>query len=398
MRRGGTLIAAVVASLALASCSAFSDSGDDGSFHSPSSDGSAAPGTSKPADKAPVSVSVTGTGDILIHVPVAKNAAANARRSGQGQYDFNPMFADVKPVLSAADVSICHQETPISSDNENLSKPGSLVYNVPREIAKGLKNAGFDGCETASNHTWDQGLKGIASTRKVLTAAGLKVSGPTTSAQDFGEPAVYEAKGVKVASLSYTYTILNQAGPNKNLPPDADYLKRYSWPIIGAAGIIADAKKAKEAGADVVVVSVHWGTEYEATPTQDELSMAKELLQSPYVDGIFGAHAHLLQPCSTINGKTVFFGLGNFLSNQGKGQAGTLSDKNADGVIAKLTFTRDAEGKWTQKATYQPTMVDIPDKHVIRLSSQSTNPASFKRTQTTLNKLGNCAATPADGG
>lgn len=397
MLRGGTLITVVTASLLLASCS--SGSGDDDPGGSQQSQTLPPSGQTTGDGKEPVSVSVTGTGDILIHVPVVKNAAANAQRSGAGTtYDFDPMFAEVKPVLSAADVSICHQETPISATNDDLSKPGSLVYNVPREIAADMKDAGFDGCETASNHTWDRGAKGIDNTRKQLTDAGLKVAGPTTSETDPGMPAIYEAKGVKIANLSYTYTILNQSGPNTNLPAGAEYLKRYSWPLRGSAGIIADAKKAKEAGADLVVVSVHWGTEYEATPTADELKLANEMLNSPYVDGIFGAHAHLIQPCSTINGKTVFYGLGNFLSNQGLGQAGTLSDKNADGAIAKLTFTRGADGKWTQKATYQPTMVDIPGKHVIRLSTPSTNPDSFNRTKTMMGKLGDCKATASDGG
>ncbi|WP_050669890.1 CapA family protein [Luteipulveratus halotolerans] len=395
MRCGGALLAVAV-SLSLVACSSLGGGDDDGGAQTGKPAPSAAGTTSDPAPK---TVTVTGSGDILVHVPLAKNAAANAQRSGKGQYDFAPMFDDVRPVLSAADVSICHQETPISSTNDDLSKPGSLVYNVPREIARDLKGAGFDGCETASNHTWDRGAQGIDTTRQQLTAAGLKVAGPTTSASDPGMPAIYETKsGAKVANLSYTYTILNQSGPNTHLPPGAPYLKRYLWPAIGAQGILADAKKAKDDGADIVVVSMHWGTEYEPAPTKDQQSIARQLLQSPYVDGIFGAHAHLIQPCATINGKTVFYGLGNFLSNQGTGQAGTLSDKNADGVIARLTFTQGADGKWTQKASYQPTMVDIPGKHVIRLSSQSTNPKSFKRTETTLGKLGTCKATPSDGG
>ncbi|MDE9367658.1 CapA family protein [Luteipulveratus sp. YIM 133132] len=396
MRVGGPVLAAVVTA-ALVACSTGDDEGakPDPRPNAPSGSSQASGSTDA---KSPTTVTVTGSGDILIHVPVAKNARANAKASGRGEYDFGPMFADVRPVLSAADVSICHQETPISSTNENLSRPGSLVYNVPKEIARDLKGAGFDGCETASNHTWDQGARGITSTRDQLTAAGLKVAGPTTSASDPGMPAVYEAKGVRIANLSYTYTILNQSSPNTDLPPGAPNLKRYLWPARGAAGIIADAKKAKDDGADLVVVSIHWGTEYVPQPTKDQRSLATSLLESPYVDGIFGAHAHLVQPCTTVNGKTAFFGLGNFLSNQGKGQAGTLSDTNADGVIAELTFTRSEDGRWTQRASYQPTMVDIPGKHVIRLSSESTNPTSFKRTTTTMNRLGTCKATPVDGG
>ncbi|CAG7573642.1 poly-gamma-glutamate synthesis protein (capsule biosynthesis protein) [Barrientosiimonas humi] len=402
MTRGKPLLVAAATTLLVAGCSLpFSDHEGQGAASTTGADGraTAVPSTGDEGDdKKPVSVTVTGTGDILVHVPVTRSAKSFAQESGsQDEFDFDPMFAGVKPALSGADVSICHQETPISATNDDLSKPGSLVYNVPREIAPALKTAGFDGCDTASNHVWDRGAKGIDTTREQLTKAGLKVAGPTTDPADPGMPAVYEAKGVKVANLSYTYTILNQSGPNTNTPPGADHLGRYLYPKIGAAGIIADAKKVKEAGADLVVVSVHWGSEYVKEPTKEQQSIAKQLLASPYVDGIFGAHAHLIQPCQTFGGKTVFYGLGNFLSNQGPGTVGTLDENNADGAIAKYTFTRGEDGTWSQKASYQPTMVDVKGKHKITLSTPESNPGSFNRTKSAMNELGSCSAT-ADGG
>lgn len=403
MRRGGSLVTAVALSTVLASCSVFSGSSSDSSSGSGSTaqetiaSATGQAGSSGKDGKDPVTVTVTGTGDILIHRPVSDDALALAKANHTGtKFDYDPMFVHVKPLLSAADVSICHQETPISSGDE-LSARGSLVYTVPKEIAPALAKAGFDGCETASNHTWDQGLKGITSTRAQLKAAGLQVAGPTDSASDPGMPAIYEAKGVKIADLSYTYTILNQSGPNTNLPPGAPWLKRWLWPVRGVQGILDDAKKAKAAGADLVIVNIHWGTEYQKMPTQDQTMMAKALLASPDVDGIFGAHAHVIQPCQTIDGKTVFYGLGNFLSNQGSGQAAILGPANADGVIAKYTFSRAANGTWTQKASYQPTMVNLADDHTVELSTPTTNADSFNRTKTILNKLGDCSATPSVG-
>lgn len=398
MPRGGKICAALVVGLTLAACSSGADDKKPDGSKAPggASSGAAGPGGSSSA-AAPVSVTVASSGDILVHVPVRKSAASFARQKSV-QYDFDPMFAEVKPVLDAADVAICHQETPISRTNDDLSPPGSLVYQVPREIAPALKTAGFDGCDTASNHVWDRGAKGIDDTRAELTAAGLKVAGPTTSPTQPGMPVVYEAKGVKIANLSYTYTLLNEARPSLKVPPGQPQLKSYLWPVIGVQQMIADARKAKEAGADLVVLNVHWGAEYVKKPTQEQTAAAKQLLASPYVDGIFGAHAHLIQPCSTMNGKTVFYGLGNFLSNQGPGQAAVLGPANADGAVAKYQFTRGADGRWTQKATYQPTMVDIPGRHVIRLSTPSTNPDSFKRTQDAMNSSGDCKATPAYSG
>lgn len=346
----------------------------------------------------PATVTVTGSGDILIHVPVRQSAQAFAKETSSGDtYDFDPMFAGVKKKLSEADVSICHQETPISATNDDLSRPGSLVYNVPKEIAPALKKAGYDGCETASNHVWDRGATGIDTTNEALKKAGLKVAGPVTAGKPKGMPAVYDVKGVKVANLSYSYSILNQSGPNTALPPGQPQLGEYLWPKLGVQGILADAKKAKADGADLVIVSMHWGTEYQKAPTKDQSTMAKELLASPDVDGIFGAHAHLIQPCETFSGKTVFYGLGNFLSNQGPGTIGTLGPDNADGAIAKYTFTRGSDGKWTQKASFQPTMVHRTQRHVIKLSTPNSDPDSYKRTVAAMGKLDSCSATPEQG-
>lgn len=400
-------LAAITVGAVLAGCSLPFD--DDARSDASTSESSAAASSAKSSSKSssdggddaakePATVTVTGSGDILVHVPVRESAKKFAKDNNSStEYDFDPIFAAVKKTLSDADVSICHQETPISATNDDLSRPGSLVYNVPKEIAPALKKAGYDGCETASNHVWDRGATGIDTTNEALKKAGLKVAGPVTAGKPKGMPAIYDVKGVKVANLSYSYSILNQSGPNTALPPGQPQLGEYLWPKLGVQGILADAKKAKASGADLVVVSMHWGTEYEKSPTKDQSAMAKQLLASPDVDGIFGAHAHLIQPCQSFGGKTVFYGLGNFLSNQGPGTIGTLGPDNADGAIAKYTFTRGSDGKWTQKASFQPTMVHRAERHEIELSTPKANPDSYKRTVTAMGKLGSCSATPEQG-
>lgn len=343
----------------------------------------------------PVTVTVSGSGDILLHSPLWREGAAYAKADGRTGYDFDPMFAQVKQSIGAADIAICHQETPISATNKDLSAPGSLVFNVPREIAATLKRAGFDGCDTASNHTIDQGVAGIVSTRKILQAAGLTVAGPTGAPGPLGMPAMYEAKGVKVADLAYTYTLPNTFGQSDVVPSYAPWLKSYLWPAIGAAGIIADAKAAKAAGADIVVVNIHWGAEGVQRPTGDQVALAKQLMASPSVDAILGTHAHVVQPCTTINGKFVFYGLGNFISNQGPGK-GPQTESNRDGVLAQITFSRNAAGTWSQQGKYQPTHVDTADNHAVRLSTPSADAASWTRTKQAMNAMGSCPAV-ADG-
>ena len=383
------VLAAAVLAAVVAGCSS-GDGGGRAASGAASAMPSSGPGSSGFTGK-PAQVTVSGSGDILLHSPLWREASAIATRAGKSGFDFDPMFAPVKQAISSADVAICHQETPISATNDDLSRPGSLVFNVPTQIAGSLKRAGFEGCDTSSNHTLDQGVPGIVATRKVLGAAGLKVAGPTGSPGELGMPALYDVRGVTVANIAYTYTLPNSAGPNTVVPASVPWLKPYLWPAAGAKGIIANAQAAKAAGADLVVVNIHWGTEGVQQPTADQVSLAQELAASPAVDAIFGTHAHVVQPCVKMNGKFVFYGLGNFISNQGPGR-GPQNESNRDGVLAQITFTRAGTGQWAQQASYQPTYVDTAAQHTIRLATPASNPASWKRTQQAMNAQGSCPA------
>ncbi|MCA1783416.1 MAG: CapA family protein [Intrasporangiaceae bacterium] len=343
----------------------------------------------------PVTVTVVGSGDILPHQPVVRNANRNAGEVA-GAYDFAPMFAEVAPLIKEADVAICHLETPLSADNSNLGRPGTLIFNSPREVATGLRSSGFDGCDFASNHSWDLGLDGLAATIDVVEEAGLAYAGPQAEEPRAREAAIHEVDDVGIAHLAYTYSLLNNWGPNTEVPPEAPWTGKAMWPVVLAEGIIMDAGRARDDGADLVVVSMHWGEEYVATPTQDQREVARELLESGTVDLILGTHVHVIQPCETINGRTVFYGLGNFLSNQSPDTtAGRLSPTTQEGMVARATFTIDGDGTVTSTVDYQPTRVNL-DGHVIELATPDVYPQTHARTVATLASLGDgvCDATP----
>jgi poly-gamma-glutamate capsule biosynthesis protein CapA/YwtB (metallophosphatase superfamily) len=197
-----------------------------------------------------------------------------------------------------------------------------------------------------------------------------------------------------VAHLAYSYTILNRGDPSTETPPGAPWLGAAMWPIQQAAGIIAAAHQARQADADVVVVSLHWGQEYNWTPTKDQTALAEALLGSPDIDLILGTHVHVVQPCQTVHDKLVFYGLGNSLSNQSSQVDSNLKPQTQDGMIATVTVSRDATGKVTDSATYQPTSVDL-NGHVIRLATKTGNPTTWNRTVATVEAMGGCTAMPA---
>ena len=391
------MVAGVVLVVSLAACSD-GETGDDkpgaSTRHTSSGSGSDAPSdASTPSTPEPVSITIGASGDLLTHVAVRRSAEAYAGRPGH--YDFTPMFAKVAPLITGADLSLCHLETPLTSTNTNLSRPGVLVFNTPHELADGARAAGYKGCDFASNHTWDQGLAGLKDTIGVFASAGLGYAGPGASAKDPIEVAMYDVGGVKVAHLGFTYTIYNNWGPNTDVPPEAPWLADALWPATGAEGIIRDAKQARADGADIVVVSLHWGQEYVAEPTPDQSELAKALLDSPEVDLILGTHVHRVQPCQVINGKYVFYGLGNFLSNQSPQVDASLLPQTQEGMFAQVTITRDADGTVTSSAAYQPTKVNLAG-HVIEPATKSGNPVTFDRVTKVLTSLGDCPLTPLE--
>ena len=341
----------------------------------------------------PKEITIGAAGDILPHAPVLANAQLNA--GGEG-YDFSPMFADVTGLLTDNDLTICHMDTPLSSDNTNLTVPRVLVFNSPHQVVDALVKAGYDGCDFASNHTWDRGLSGLASTQSVIEDAGLEYAGPVADEADDGHHATYEVNGVNVAQLAYTYTIYNSGQPTTDIPPEAPWLGDYLWPVIGAKGIIKDAEAAKADGADFVVVSMHWGNEYWTDPTDQQREIAEELLESDAVDLILGTHVHVIQPCEKINDKYVIYGLGNFLSNQSPDTTrGNLRKETQEGMIARFHLAKDEAGKVTSQMEFQPTQVQI-DNHVIRLATPEQNTETYDRVVETMDRLGEnaCDAEP----
>lgn len=328
---------------------------------------------------------MAAAGDILPHRPVVTSARTYAVGTSSG-FDFRPMFAEVRSVLSNADLALCHLETPLSADNRNLAEPNTLIFNSPREVGEALKWAGFDGCEFASNHTWDRGLEGLRQTISIVEDEGMGYAGPQADEDEAGSAAFFDAAGVRMAHLAYSYSLFNNWGPNTDVPPEAPWTGRAMWPVVGAEGILDDARTARAEGAEVVVVSMHWGEEYVSEPTQDQRQLAEALLTSGEVDAILGTHVHVVQPCETIDGRPVAYGMGNFLSNQSP-RGGTLSPATQDGVIMEITFTVHPDGEVTSELAYQPTIVNL-DGHVIELATEATHLDSYARTVAAIESLG----------
>lgn len=300
-------------------------------------------------------VSITASGDILTHTSLWESA----RRQGSGRvaYDFNPNFAGLRSVLNG-DVDICHLETPLTAE-EPRSYP---IFSTPRELAAALKNAGFDGCSTASNHSLDRGRAGIASTLKSLAEAGLRHSGMRSRQEDSSWALYTTPSGVTVAHLSYTFSTNGIPLP-KTAP--------WSVNLIDAERILHAARAAGQL-ADLVVLSVHWGTEYREDPDSNQLRLARLLTGSGEIDLIIGHHAHVLQRADLVNGVPVLYGMGNLWSGQGP-----WSDKPRGDIAAlvKLRFAVPESGRPRfLGGVFTPTVVN-PQHWKVTAAARSGIPA-----------------------
>jgi hypothetical protein len=349
--------------------------------------GSAASSASAPGTSANRrSVTILGSGDVLIHPPLWEQAAADARAANKPGYDFGPIYAGVAAVTRAADLSICEMETPLAPPQGPFV--GWPNFNAPPQVLTALKADGYDSCTTASNHTLDQGYPGAKRTLDELDAAGLKHTGSARSAKEAATPLIIKtANGVKIAQLAYSFDFNGIP-----IPAGQPWLaNRTDLPAILSA-----AHRAKIAGADIVVLSMHWGTEYDHDPTPEQTSQANELLASPDIDVILGDHAHVVQPFAKVHGKWVVYCMGNQISRH----ADPIND-NREGVMPRFTFTETTSGHWTvTKAEAIPTWMTItPRLRLIDLPAALADPntptgaratyaAAYKRITGYLNSLG----------
>lgn len=297
----------------------------------------------------PRTFTLVATGDVLLHTALWDQASEDAAASGRPGHDFRPMLAGIEHLVSGADVAICHMETPVApSGGPYASYPS---FSVPPEITDALAATGYDACTTASNHTYDRGAEGVDRTLDALDASGIRHAGSARTPQEAGATTMLEVGGAAVAVLSYTY------GFNGIPAPGGETWR--SNPI-GEGRILADAATARQRGADVVVVALHWGDEYRHDPSAQQLALAPTLIRSPDVDLLLGHHAHVVQPVEAIGGEWVVYGMGNLVSNQG-----SQGLEKLEGLLVRFTFTETATGWRATAAEFAPVLTD--DRGTIRV-------------------------------
>lgn len=306
-------------------------------------------------------VSLIFAGDIMGHSPQFQAAYNSSTKT----YNYDICFQAVKPYIEAADFAIANLEVPLAG----LPYSGYPNFSSPDALLDGLKNTGYDIMLTANNHVLDRGKKGLERTIGTIKRRNLLFEGSYIDKlqRDSTYPIMLEKKGIKIALLNCTY------GTNWGVttyPNIVNYLDTIQ--------ILNDIHKALAQRADILIMAVHWGTEYELKNNSIQRNYAQFFAQNG-INLVIGSHPHVIQNAEFIYGKDsvlvpVFYSLGNSISNQ--------RDSNTDGgIMVKVEI--ECNSKKILNTSYIPVYVyrgvlnDLYQYHLIPTIDFIAKPARF---------------------
>ena len=294
-------------------------------------------------------------GDVLTHMPVMDDTAG-------GGGDIEPLIAAARPWSEGVDLALCGMEVPVAPDGVPSGYP---MFGSTTAVVDALSRSGWDGCATASNHSWDQGFDGVVATADALRADSMGYSGTNRTQAEAAAPyQLYElTRGgmtITVAQLSSTYGLNGFSAD----PDWAVNLNDVAW-------VDAQARAAREAGADVVVLHTQLGEEYSPDPVPAQTEFAQAVAQTGQVDVLFGAHPHVPETNELLpggpggRGMWVSYSAGNFISNQSE-DLGTILVGIGLFVWVDVVVTQDADGTRSTSVEalhWHPFTVDLNGGH-----------------------------------
>jgi poly-gamma-glutamate synthesis protein (capsule biosynthesis protein) len=246
------------------------------------------------------------TGDLMCHSTQFNYAKVDA-----DSFDFTGVYREVRKYLSAADLTVGNLETVIAGKNKGYS--GYPYFNAPDDFIYALADAGFDLLLTANNHALDQGWDGVKRTIDVINENKINHTGTFISQEDRDSIRIFDINSIKIAVLAYS--------ENTNglpIPKGKDFVIN----LIDEELIKRDISKARKKNADIVLVHLHYGPEYNREPSDYQKQIVQKIIELG-ADIIIGGHPHVVQPVdffktnnTELDSGFVAYSMGNFISNQ----------------------------------------------------------------------------------
>lgn len=251
---------------------------------------------------------------------------------GDGKrYDYSECFRWIAPEITEADYAVVNLEVPLGGGPRYSGYP---CFSAPDSFAQALADAGFDMMLTANNHCLDSGMKAARRTLTALDSLGIDHAGTFHDATDRSKkvPLIKEINGIRFGFLNYTY--------GTNGIPAKDGMEVA---LIDKEIISKEMRQTREAGAEILVVMMHWGIEYVLKENAIQRNLAQFLIDNG-ADMVIGGHPHVIQPMKMIRDEKrgqdvpVVYSLGNFISNMKTGDT-------RGGAYMRVRVERDSIGK-----------------------------------------------------
>jgi poly-gamma-glutamate synthesis protein (capsule biosynthesis protein) len=289
-----------------------------------------------------LSATLCFVGDLMCHSTQFNYAKVNT-----DSFDFTGVYREVKKYLTIPDLTIGNLETVVAGQNEGYS--GYPYFNVPDDFIYALKEAGFNLLITANNHALDQGWEGVKRTIDVINDYKIHRTGTFISQEDRDSVRIFLVNSIKIAFLAYSENTNGLAIPKG---------KEFVINLINEDLIRNDIRKAREKNADIVLVHLHYGPEYNREPSDYQKEIVQKIIELG-ADIIIGGHPHVIEPFDfyeTRNTKLdlgfVAYSMGNFISNQ----RWRYSDA---GVILNIQLSKNrfTDSVYISEVSYLPTWV-----------------------------------------
>jgi poly-gamma-glutamate capsule biosynthesis protein CapA/YwtB (metallophosphatase superfamily) len=212
-------------------------------------------------------------------------------------------FLKISPVLHSADLLYGNLECPVSDRGRDLHHLYS--FRAAPNVLEGLKYAGFTIVSQANNHAYDWGKEALLDSLRRVREAGIRTVGAGQNALEAHYPVFVNVRGVRLAFLAYVDIDPKNATAGVDKPGVA-------W--LDPARVLAGIRFARPL-ADLVIVCPHWGVEYSAAPTREQVGLAHQMINAG-ADLIVGSHPHVSQPLEHYKSGWIAYSLGNFIFDQ----------------------------------------------------------------------------------
>ncbi|MEA4849239.1 MAG: CapA family protein [Clostridiaceae bacterium] len=259
-------------------------------------------------------VHIIAAGDILLDRGVNKYLEEKG-------YDYP--YESVKKVITEGDIAVANLECPLTDGGSPVFKRPELIFKGSRLNGSALKRAGFDILNLANNHTMDQGSEGLLDTMKVLESSGIRCFGAGANRNEARRPVFIKKGNIRIGFLGYS-----------NFPPEG-YIFHEDKADVARPDMktIGEEVEAAREQCDFLLVSFHWGKEFDDYPSEMQREMAHATIERG-ADIIIGHHPHVLQSVEEYKGKLIFYSLGNFVFDR------QLPEGTDESVIIDITVDR----------------------------------------------------------